>query len=91
MIEQGDRAPALSITTSDGAEVDLAALARVHFDHVEAVESPIAALARGHELGEPEEPILDPFLPGEATDVLEPFNALRVRYRLRPIRGNEPA
>jgi dihydrofolate synthase/folylpolyglutamate synthase len=32
---------------------DLAALARVHFDHVEAVESPIAALARGHELGEP--------------------------------------
>lgn len=32
---------------------DLAALARVHFDHVEVVEDPIRALARGHELGEP--------------------------------------
>jgi len=32
---------------------DLAALARVHFDHVEVVENPIGALARGHELGEP--------------------------------------
>jgi thioredoxin-dependent peroxiredoxin len=28
MIEQGDRAPALSVTTSDGAEVDLAAPGR---------------------------------------------------------------
>ena len=32
---------------------DLAAIARVHFDHVEVVENPIGALARGHELGEP--------------------------------------
>ena len=32
---------------------DLAALARVHFDHVEVVENPLGALARGHELGEP--------------------------------------
>ena len=32
---------------------DLAALAGVHFDHVEVVEDPIWALARGHELGEP--------------------------------------
>ena len=32
---------------------DLAAFARVHFDHVEVVENPIGALARGHELGEP--------------------------------------
>jgi folylpolyglutamate synthase/dihydropteroate synthase len=32
---------------------DLAALARVHFDHVEVVEDPVEALARGHELGEP--------------------------------------
>ncbi|MBM2821909.1 MAG: Mur ligase protein [Thermoleophilia bacterium] len=32
---------------------DLAALARLHFDHVEVVEDPIGALARGHELGEP--------------------------------------
>ncbi len=32
---------------------DLAGRARAHFDHVEAVESPVAALARAHELGEP--------------------------------------
>jgi dihydrofolate synthase/folylpolyglutamate synthase len=32
---------------------DLAGRARAHFDHVEAVESPFAALARAHELGEP--------------------------------------
>jgi dihydrofolate synthase / folylpolyglutamate synthase len=32
---------------------DLAVLARVHFDHVEVVEDPVEALARGHELGEP--------------------------------------
>ena len=32
---------------------DLADLARVHFDHVEVVENPLGALARGHELGEP--------------------------------------
>jgi len=31
----------------------LATLARVHFDHVDVVEDPIEALARGHELGEP--------------------------------------
>lgn len=35
-----------------GAE-DLAAIARVHFDHVEVVEDPVEALARAHELGEP--------------------------------------
>jgi len=32
---------------------DLADLARRHFDHVEAVADPAAALARAHELGEP--------------------------------------
>ena len=32
---------------------DLADLARRHFDHVEAVADPTAALARAHELGEP--------------------------------------
>jgi dihydrofolate synthase/folylpolyglutamate synthase len=32
---------------------ELARLARGHFRHVEALESPAAALARGHELGEP--------------------------------------
>jgi dihydrofolate synthase/folylpolyglutamate synthase len=32
---------------------ELARLAQAHFRHVEAVESPAAALARGHELGEP--------------------------------------
>ena len=37
---------ALSSRTSPG-------VARAHFDHVEAVESPVAALARAYELGEP--------------------------------------
>ena len=32
---------------------DVAECARLHFDHVEAVESPTEALARAHELGEP--------------------------------------
>jgi dihydrofolate synthase/folylpolyglutamate synthase len=32
---------------------DIAVLARLHFDHVEVVENPSRALARGHELGEP--------------------------------------
>ena len=32
---------------------DLGALARAHFGHVEVVDDPIAALERGHELGEP--------------------------------------
>jgi dihydrofolate synthase/folylpolyglutamate synthase len=32
---------------------DLAELARPHFDHVEAVDDPVAAVARAHELGEP--------------------------------------
>lgn len=32
---------------------DVAKRARVHFDHVEAVENPTEALARAHELGEP--------------------------------------
>jgi dihydrofolate synthase/folylpolyglutamate synthase len=32
---------------------DLAAHARAHFDHVDVVEDPIEALARGHDLGEP--------------------------------------
>ncbi|MGH3065978.1 MAG: bifunctional folylpolyglutamate synthase/dihydrofolate synthase [Gaiellaceae bacterium] len=32
---------------------ELAALARAYFDHVEVVDDPVAALARGHELGEP--------------------------------------
>jgi dihydrofolate synthase / folylpolyglutamate synthase len=31
----------------------LAELARRHFDHVEVVDGPVAAVARGHELGEP--------------------------------------
>jgi dihydrofolate synthase/folylpolyglutamate synthase len=31
----------------------LAECARRHFDHVEALDDPLAALARGHELGEP--------------------------------------
>ena len=47
----------LVATTSSSSRAlaadDLAALARVHFDHVEVVEDPIGALARGHELGEP--------------------------------------
>jgi dihydrofolate synthase/folylpolyglutamate synthase len=32
---------------------DVAEIARRHFDHVEVVADPLAALARGHELGEP--------------------------------------
>ena len=32
---------------------ELAALARPHFDHVETVDDPAAAVARAHELGEP--------------------------------------
>jgi folylpolyglutamate synthase/dihydropteroate synthase len=32
---------------------DLAGLARPYFDHVEAIASPAAALARAHELGDP--------------------------------------
>jgi dihydrofolate synthase/folylpolyglutamate synthase len=32
---------------------ELAAIARAHFDHVEAVDDPVAAVARAHELGEP--------------------------------------
>ena len=32
---------------------ELADLARPHFDHVEVVDDPVAALARAHELGEP--------------------------------------
>jgi dihydrofolate synthase/folylpolyglutamate synthase len=32
---------------------DLAALARRHFDSVEAIDDPVVALARAHELGEP--------------------------------------
>ena len=32
---------------------DLADLARAHFDHVEVVDDPVAAVARAHELGEP--------------------------------------
>ena len=35
------------------AAVDLAELAGRHFDHVEAVDDPVAAVARAHELGEP--------------------------------------
>jgi folylpolyglutamate synthase/dihydropteroate synthase len=31
---------------------DVAELARPHFDHVEAVEDPVRAVARAHELGE---------------------------------------
>ena len=32
---------------------EVAELARRHFDHVEAIEDPVEALARAHELGEP--------------------------------------
>lgn len=35
------------------APADLADLARAHFDHVEAIDDPVEALARAHELGEP--------------------------------------
>ena len=47
----------LVATTSSSARAlrpeDLAELARAHFDHVEVVHDPVAALARAHELGEP--------------------------------------
>ena len=47
----------LVATTSSSARAlrpeDLAELARAHFDHVEIVHDPVAALARAHELGEP--------------------------------------
>ena len=47
----------LVATTSSSARAlpadDLAELARAHFDHVEVVDDPVAALARAHELGEP--------------------------------------
>jgi dihydrofolate synthase / folylpolyglutamate synthase len=33
--------------------VELGELARAHFDHVEAIESPVEAVARAHDLGEP--------------------------------------
>jgi dihydrofolate synthase/folylpolyglutamate synthase len=33
--------------------VELGELARAHFDHVEAIESPVEAVARAHALGEP--------------------------------------
>ena len=32
---------------------ELAELARRHFEHVEVVDDPVAAVARAHELGEP--------------------------------------
>jgi dihydrofolate synthase/folylpolyglutamate synthase len=35
------------------AAVDVAELAREHFEHVEALEDPVEAVARAHELGEP--------------------------------------
>jgi dihydrofolate synthase / folylpolyglutamate synthase len=35
------------------APEDVAGLARPHFEHVEAVEDPVRAVARAHELGEP--------------------------------------
>jgi dihydrofolate synthase/folylpolyglutamate synthase len=46
----------VATTSSSGralAAEDLATIARVHFEHVEVVEDPVGALARGHELGEP--------------------------------------
>ena len=47
----------LVATTSSSARAlpadDLAELARPHFDHVEVVHDPVAAVARAHELGEP--------------------------------------
>ena len=49
--------PRLVATRCSSARVlpadDLAALARRHFEHVEVVADPVAAVARGHELGEP--------------------------------------
>ena len=47
----------LVATTSSSARAlaapDLAELARAYFDQVEIVDDPVAAVARGHELGEP--------------------------------------
>jgi dihydrofolate synthase/folylpolyglutamate synthase len=49
--------PRLVATTSSSARAlaapDLAERARIHFDHVEVVDDPVAAVARAHELGEP--------------------------------------
>jgi dihydrofolate synthase/folylpolyglutamate synthase len=49
--------PRLVATTSSSARAlaapDLAERARSHFDHVEVVDDPVAAVARAHELGEP--------------------------------------
>ena len=42
------------------------------------------------QLGELEEPALDSPLPGEVPGPLEPLHTLRVRDRLRPVRGDEP-
>jgi dihydrofolate synthase/folylpolyglutamate synthase len=58
MLREFRRAGSRLVATSSSSDRvlpagDLAAFARVHFDHVEVVEDPIAALARGHELGEP--------------------------------------
>ena len=41
--------PRLALFAAD----DLGELARAHFDHVEVVHDPVAAVARAHELGEP--------------------------------------
>ena len=58
MLREFRRAGSRLVATSSSSDRalpagDLATFARVHFDHVEVVEDPIAALARGHELGEP--------------------------------------
>ena len=58
MLRELRRAGARLIATRSSSDRSLpaeylAALARVYFDHVEVVENPIGALARGHELGEP--------------------------------------
>ncbi len=58
MLRELRRAGSRLVATRSSAEralpaEDLAERARVHFDHVEAVESPTAAVARAHELGEP--------------------------------------
>jgi dihydrofolate synthase/folylpolyglutamate synthase len=49
--------PRLVATTSSSARAlparDLAHLARAHFEHVEVVDDPVAAVARAHDLGEP--------------------------------------
>jgi dihydrofolate synthase/folylpolyglutamate synthase len=58
MLRELRRAGSRLVATSSSSEralpaEDLAAVARVRFDHVEAVDDPVEALARGHELGEP--------------------------------------